>query len=74
MVWGELAKTGAELGGAEVFARKWYTWKYPHWFRAGGRYSRVLVPRFAARVSVGLAVFGTAEAWHCYEKCKCKAD
>jgi RHS repeat-associated protein len=54
---------GAELG------RLYYTAKYPKWFKAGGRFSKVLVPRLALRLGGGLAVLGLCEVPHCIERC-----
>ena len=72
VVFGTTAKAASELGGAAFVAKRWYSWKYPNWFRAGGRYSKVLVPRFAARASFAFAVLGLYDAYHCYKECKCK--
>jgi RHS repeat-associated protein len=60
---------GAEAGGAEELGRRYYTYKYPRWFRAGGRYSRVLVPQFASRLTHLLLLKTVCEAAHCMDKC-----
>jgi len=72
MLWGTSAKGGWELGGGVYVAKKYYTWKYPKWFKAGGKYSKKLVPKFVKKVGGGFAVFGAYEAWKCYQECKCK--
>jgi hypothetical protein len=57
-------------------ARSYYTWKYPKWFRAGGVYSKVLVPRAVELVKAigrGATVIGLAyliyEEYACTKKC-----
>jgi hypothetical protein len=62
-------EAGAELGGAEEVGRRFYTLRYPRWFKAGGRYSKVLVPQFANRLSGLLAAKSLCETAHCFQKC-----
>jgi RHS repeat-associated protein len=59
----------AEAGGAKELGRRYYTNKYPKWFSAGGRSSKVLVPKFAGRLSGLLALKSLCEVAHCTEKC-----
>ena len=64
------ADFGAELGGSTAAARRWYTWKYPKWFKAGGKYSKKLVPKLAGKISACLAPLAIKDAWDCYQECK----
>lgn len=67
----DLGLKGAEkLGAGEELGRRYYTAKYPRWFKAGGRYSKVLVPRFTgALAGYVLAPLSICEAIHCADKC-----
>jgi hypothetical protein len=63
-------------GGAEWIAQKIYTLKYPKWFKAGGKSSKVLVPKLAGYLKSGakaLSVLGWAvfdlELFECINKC-----
>lgn len=52
-----IAETGlkwAEHEGATLATRKYYTLKYPNWFKAGGKYSKVLVPNTAGKLALGV--------------------
>jgi hypothetical protein len=73
----ELATRGVEHGGAEWVAKKYYTFKYPNWFTAGGNYSKVLVPKLAGYMKLGakaISVVGWGyfiyEEYECVKKCK----
>lgn len=53
----ELVETGlkrAEHTGTTLAAQKYYTHKYPNWFKAGGKYSKVLVPSTAGKLALGV--------------------
>jgi RHS repeat-associated protein len=75
----ELSTQMIEHGGAEWIARKYYTFKYPNWFTAGGRYSKVLVPKLAGYMKLGAKTLSVAgwgyfiyEEYKCVKKCiKC---
>ncbi|MCL5096522.1 MAG: hypothetical protein M1608_03105, partial [Candidatus Omnitrophica bacterium] len=69
---GTAVHIGAELGGGTYVARKCYTWKYPKWFKAGGKYSKKLVPKLAGKISGCLAPLAIKDAWDCYQECKDK--
>lgn len=70
---------GVEHGGAEWIAKKYYTLKYPKWFRAGGKYSEALVPKLAGYFKIGAKILSVAgwvvfdlEIYECTKKCmKC---
>lgn len=70
MLGGTTVHAGSELGGASYVARKWYSWKYPKWFKAGGKYSKKLVPKLAGKISACLAPMAVKDAWDCYQECK----
>jgi RHS repeat-associated protein len=70
MLLGTSAHAGSELGGATYIAKKWYSWKYPKWFKAGGKYSRKLVPKLAEKFGACLAPLAIKDAWDCYHECK----
>ena len=61
---------GNELGLGKEAARRYYTFRYPKWFRAGGRYSKVLVPKLAARISWALLPMTARDIAECYNKCR----
>jgi RHS repeat-associated protein len=70
--------TATEIGEhfAGPAARTYYSWKYPKWFTAGGRYSKVLVPNAIQAVksvgrAVGVAGLGLLiyEEYECANKC-----
>jgi hypothetical protein len=62
---------------ADYWARRHYTNKYPKWFKAGGKYSEKLVPRYAGKIKfaakavniLGWAYFDI-EIYRCIKKCK----
>jgi RHS repeat-associated protein len=61
----------AELFGAyEGLGRLYYGLRYPNWFTAWGRYSKVPVPRFASRASAVAAVAAMYRSLECWDKCK----
>ena len=70
MLGGTTAHAGAELGGATYAAKKWYSWKNPKLFKAGGKYSKKLVPKLAGKLSACLAPLAIKEASDCYKECK----
>ena len=52
-------------------ARFYWTNKYPKWFKAGGKYSKVLVPRVARRFSFFVTfLIAPYDIYHCYRECK----
>ncbi len=65
------ADAGMELGGATYGAKKWYSWTDGR-FKAGGKYSKKLVPKLASKLALPLALLSAKDALECYEKCKCK--
>jgi RHS repeat-associated protein len=59
-----------KAGGGKVAGRFYYSQKYPRWFKAGGRYSKVLVPRFAgALAGYVIAPLSICQAIRCANKC-----
>jgi RHS repeat-associated protein len=64
---------GAPIAGKGM-AMLYYHHKYPKWFKAWGRSSKVLVPRLGARIATGISLVGwglTAyDAYKCYDKCQ----
>jgi len=66
-------KSGAdaanELGGNKIAASYYYKLKYPHWFKAGGRYSKVLIPRLASRLTVAGLLTIPCDIIDCMSKC-----
>lgn len=62
------ADIAAHLGGAEKAAGAYYRFTDGR-FTAWGRYSRVLVPRAAARINAVGALVSLCEALHCMDKC-----
>jgi RHS repeat-associated protein len=68
--FGLTSHIGSEFGGATYAARKWYSWKYPRWFKAGGKYSKKLVPKLAGKLNVCLAPLVAIDVWDCYNQCK----
>ena len=74
---------GAESAAEPLFekmgtaaGRKYYTWKYPKWFKAGGKHSKVLAPGFGMTVAKAVSVVGWGfliyEEYECMKKCmKC---
>jgi hypothetical protein len=58
-------------------AKLYYTQRYPTWFKAGGKYSKVLVPNLQnsiKSVAKGAGVLGIAlflfKGYQCVDKCK----
>jgi RHS repeat-associated protein len=47
----EILMTIAHGGGFNMAARQWYKFKYPTWFKAGGKYSKKLVPDLVKKLS-----------------------
>jgi hypothetical protein len=64
-----VAKGGNELGIGKELGRRYYTAKYPKKFKAGGRHSKVMVPRFAARLSGALAALTIPHVLNCIQEC-----
>ncbi len=67
---------GVEQWGAEWAAKEYYTLKYPKWFKAGGKYSEVLVPKLAGYLKFGAKILSVAgwavfdlEIYKCVKKC-----
>jgi hypothetical protein len=70
----DLGLEGAtEAGGTRYGARMYYTATDGR-FKAFGRYSKVLLPRLAARANLAMAAWSTVEAAHCMHKCKHQDD
>jgi hypothetical protein len=72
----EAAVKGTEES-ADYWAKKYYTQKYPKWFKAGGKHSEKLVPRLAEKIKFGakaVSILGWAyfdyEIYGCIKKCK----
>ena len=57
---------------SKIFAKFYYTKKYPKWFKAGGEYSKKLVPKLAKKISTIAWIWFSIENAHCIHKCsKC---
>ncbi len=73
----EALVVAAEHYATEPLARTYYSHRYPNWFRAGGRYSKVMVPGLAERLGnvgkgisiAGLGLFGY-QMYACAKKCE----
>jgi RHS repeat-associated protein len=68
----EAIKEFLKHGGAEKIARKYFSKKYPKWFQAGGKYSKVLVPGLANKIMLGAKfISGVGWIYFIYEEYAC---
>lgn len=63
------ADVGGEFGGNKKLAQTYFKNKYPRWFKAGGKYSKVRVPRLKNGLGLMLAVMSACDALECMKAC-----